>query len=177
MALPPCDDGRADHRLQGRHGRDGGRVIPAQDARCRAVPRALARANRALMRSRETCGQRLELAWARSFRGSTLRSWTMPSRCCSIRTSGTITHVAERVAAAVSRELIDGAPLSRLQSPDRSCRTRRGSRAIPPRRFSAPARAVQPREFEHVRPASNERPSDSTPVSSAYLPADASKRR
>ncbi|CAL8481289.1 tryptophan 2,3-dioxygenase (plasmid) [Caballeronia sp. S22] len=48
MALPACDDGRAHHRLQGRHGRDGGRVLSAQDARCRAVSRTLARADHAL---------------------------------------------------------------------------------------------------------------------------------
>jgi len=42
VALQPCDDGRAGDRLQARHWRHVGRFLPAPDARCRAVSRALA---------------------------------------------------------------------------------------------------------------------------------------
>ena len=41
LALPPCDDGRARHRLQARHRRHGRRQLSAQDARRRPLPRDL----------------------------------------------------------------------------------------------------------------------------------------
>src|SRR5471032_2168101 len=48
MALPPRDDGRARDRLQARQRRHLRRELPAASARRRALPRALARAHRAL---------------------------------------------------------------------------------------------------------------------------------
>ena len=48
VALPACDDGRADHRLQARHGRNERSAVSAQDARCRAVSGVVARADGAL---------------------------------------------------------------------------------------------------------------------------------
>src|SRR5438132_1549673 len=43
MALPPRDDGRADHRQQARHRRHVGRRLSAADGRRAALPRIVAR--------------------------------------------------------------------------------------------------------------------------------------
>ncbi|CAG9187801.1 hypothetical protein BVI2075_10029 [Burkholderia vietnamiensis] len=54
VALPSRDDRRAHHRLQAGHRRHERRAVSAQDARRRAVPRALARAHHAVAHARLT---------------------------------------------------------------------------------------------------------------------------
>ena len=66
VALPPREDGRADDRRQGRHGRLVGRRVPAHDALRRRLPRPVGRAP-----------PRCEPAGRRTTRAS-----ASPSGCC-----------------------------------------------------------------------------------------------